>query len=97
MTKQLADITMAPGEAIDSYYGQMEDIIFRLPANYGFTDRHIRNIFVRGLVPQRLKAFVKLDLPANWLVLYKGQSSGKQPILRINWIFLLSLHFPIEL
>ena len=65
LTEQLADITMAPGEAIDSYYGRMEDIILRLPANYGFNDRHIRNIFVRGFVPQRLKAFVKLDLPAN--------------------------------
>ena len=62
LIEQLADITMALGEAIDSYYGRMEDIILRLPANYGFNDRHIRNIFVRGLVPQRLKAFVKLDL-----------------------------------
>ena len=43
----------------------MEDIIFQLPVNYGFNDKHIRNIFVRGLVPQRLKAFAKLDLPAN--------------------------------
>ena len=43
----------------------MEDIIFRLSANYGFNDRHIRNIFVRGLVLQRLKAFIKLDLPAD--------------------------------
>ena len=65
LTEQLADITMAPGEAIDSYYGRMEDIILRLPANYGFKDRHMRNIFVRGLVPQRLKAFVKLDLPVD--------------------------------
>ena len=65
LTEQLADITMAPREAIDSYYGRMEDIILRLPANYGFNDRHIRNIFVRGLVPQRLKAFVKLDLLAD--------------------------------
>ena len=62
LAEQLADITIALREAIDSYYGRMEDIILRLPANYGFNDRHIRNIFVRGLVPQRLKAFVKLDL-----------------------------------
>ena len=53
---------MAPREAIDSYYGQMEDIILRLPANHGFNNKHIRNIFIRGLVPQRLQAFVILDL-----------------------------------
>ena len=52
LIEQLADITMAPRQAIDSYYGQMEDIILRLPTNYGFNDRHIRNIFVRGLVPK---------------------------------------------
>ena len=37
-----------------------------MPANYGFNDRHIKNIFVRKLVPQRLKAFVKLDLPIDF-------------------------------
>ena len=97
LTKQLANITMAPREAIDSYYGRMEDIILRLPANYGFNDRHIRNIFVRGLVPQRSKAFVKLYLPSIWLVQYKRQSNVKQPIVRINLIFLLSLRFLIGL
>ena len=65
LIEQLTDTTMALQKAIDSYYGRIEDIILRLPSNDGFTNRHIRNIFVRGLVPQKLKAFVKLDLLAN--------------------------------
>ena len=88
---------MAPEEAIDSYYGRMEDIILRLPVNYGFTDRHIRNIFVRGLVPQRLKAFVKLDLPADLAGAIQKTKHWEAVYLRINWISLLSLHFPREL
>ena len=39
LIEQLADINLAPREAIDSYYGQMEDIILRLSANHGFTSK----------------------------------------------------------
>ena len=51
LTEQLADITMAPGEAIDSYYGRMEDIILRLLANYGFNDRHIKIYLLEDWYP----------------------------------------------
>jgi hypothetical protein len=52
------------GEAVDSYYGRMEDIVLRLLVGHGFTDRQLRNIFVKGLVPHRLKSFMKLELLA---------------------------------
>ena len=34
-------------EVGDSYYGRMEDIVLRLPMDHGFTDRQLRNIFVK--------------------------------------------------
>jgi hypothetical protein len=55
---------MDMGEAVDSYYGRMEDIVLRLPVGHGFTDRQLRNIFVKRLVLHKLKSFMKLELPA---------------------------------
>ena len=64
LSEQLQYLTMDMGEAIDSYYGRMEDIVFRLLLGHGFTNRQLQNIFVKGLVPHRLKSFMKLELLA---------------------------------
>jgi hypothetical protein len=37
----------------------MEDIILRLPNGHGFNDEMRKSIFIRGLIPFRLKAYVK--------------------------------------
>jgi hypothetical protein len=71
LSEQLQDLTMDMGEVVDSYYGRMVDIVLRLPMDHGFTDRKLRNIFVKGLVPHRLKSFIKLELPATLAKTYE--------------------------
>jgi hypothetical protein len=71
LSEQLQDLTMDMDEAVDSYYGRLEDIVLRLPMGHGFTDRHLRNIFVKGLVPHRLKSFIKLEFPATLAETYE--------------------------
>jgi hypothetical protein len=62
---------MDMGEVVDSYYSRMEDIVLCLPMGHGFTDRKLQNIFVKGLVPHRLKSFIKLELPATLAETYE--------------------------
>ena len=71
LSEQLRDLTMDMGEAIDSYYGRMEDIVLCLPIGHGFTDRQLKNIFVKDLVPHRLKSFIKSELLATLAKTYE--------------------------
>ncbi len=50
---------MNTNETIDSYHGKMEDIVLCLPARHGFNDAMRMAIFIRGLVPLKLKGCVK--------------------------------------
>ena len=47
LSKQLQDLMMDMGEAVDSYNGRMEDIILRLSIGHGFIDWQLRNIFLK--------------------------------------------------
>jgi hypothetical protein len=64
LTEQMHDLQMITNESIDNYYGRMEDIILRLPNGHGFNDEMRKSIFIRGLIPFRLKAYVKEVEPA---------------------------------
>ena len=59
LTEQMHDLQMTTNETIDNYYGRMEDIILRLPHGHAFNDEIRKNIFIRDLLPFKLKAYVK--------------------------------------
>jgi hypothetical protein len=59
LTEQMHDLQMITSESIDNYYGRMEYIILRLPNGHGFNDEMRKSIFIRGLIPFRLKAYIK--------------------------------------
>jgi hypothetical protein len=64
LSELLQDITMTMGESIDSYYGRLEDLVLRLPAGHRYNDQMQMRFFIRGLVPHRLKTYVKEITPA---------------------------------
>jgi len=49
---------MASGERIDTYYGQLKEILLRLP-HQELLDAHIMRQFINGLYPPSLKAYLK--------------------------------------
>jgi len=59
LSESLHELQMKTNETIDSYYGRMEDIILRLLVGHGFNDAMKLGIFIRGLVPFKLKGYVK--------------------------------------
>jgi hypothetical protein len=59
LTEQMHDLQMTNNETIDNFYGRMEDIILRLPPGHAFNDEMKKSIFIRGLLPFKLKAYVK--------------------------------------
>jgi len=62
--ERLAELYMASGERIDSNYGQLEELMLRMP-NHNYPDAHFLRQFVNGLYPPKLKAFVKEVAPAD--------------------------------
>jgi hypothetical protein len=59
LMEQMHDLQMTTNETIDNYYERMEDIILRLPPGHAFNDEMKKSIFIRGLLPFKLKAYVK--------------------------------------
>ena len=53
---------MIPSEAMESYYGQVADIIQRWPNNQ-LPENLILSILINGLYPPELKMFVKENQP----------------------------------
>jgi len=41
----------------------LEDLVLRLPVDHGYNDKMQMRFFIRGLVPQRLKTYVKGIIP----------------------------------
>ena len=55
---------MIPGEAVESYYGRVADILRRWPNNQ-LPKNFILSILINGLYPPELKMFVKENQPAS--------------------------------
>jgi hypothetical protein len=65
------DLQMTTSKTIDSYYGRMEDILLQLPLGHGFNDEMKKSIFIKSLIPFRLKAYVKEIEPATLEAAYQ--------------------------
>lgn len=63
LREQLMRSHMIPGEAVESYYGRVADIIRRWPNNH-LPENFILSILINGLYPPELKMFVKENKPA---------------------------------
>ena len=59
LTKQMHVLQMTTNETIDNYYGRMEDFRLRLPPGHAFNDEMKKSIFIRDLLPFKLKAYIK--------------------------------------
>nr|PNR47234.1 hypothetical protein PHYPA_014354 [Physcomitrium patens] len=62
LREQLMRSHMIPGEAVESYYGRVADIIRRWPNNH-LHENFILSILINGLYPSELKMFVKENQP----------------------------------
>jgi hypothetical protein len=71
LTEQMHDLQMTTSETIDSYYGRMEDIFLQLQLGHGFNDEMKKSIFIKSLIPFRLKAYVKEIEPATLEAAYQ--------------------------
>jgi hypothetical protein len=60
----LVDINTNLGVAIDSYYGHIEEYILKLSYGNKFSDQQLKNVIIKRLIFNRLKSFVKLELPS---------------------------------
>ena len=63
LREQLMCSHMIPGEAVESYYGRVADILRRWPNNQ-LSENFILSILINGLYPPELKMFVKENQPA---------------------------------
>ena len=63
LREQLMQSHMIPGEAIESYYGRVVDILRRW-LNNQLPENFILSILINGLYPPELKMFVKENQPA---------------------------------
>ena len=63
LREQLMRSHMIPGEAVESYYGRVADILRRWPNNQ-LPENFILSILINGLYPPELKMFVKENQPA---------------------------------
>ena len=63
LREQLMRSHMIPGEAVESYYGRVVDILRRWPNNQ-LPKNFILSILINGLYPPELKMFVKENQPA---------------------------------
>ena len=63
LREQLMCSHMIPGEAVESYYGKVADILRRWPNNQ-LLENFILSILINGLYPPKLKMFVKENQPA---------------------------------
>ena len=64
LREQLMRSHMIPGEAVESYYGRVADILRRWPNNQ-LPENFILSILINGLYPPELKMFVKENQPAS--------------------------------
>ena len=63
LREQLMRSYMIPGEAVESYYGSVANILQRWH-NHQFPENFILSILINGLYPLELKMFVKENQPA---------------------------------
>ena len=64
LREQLMRSHMIPGEAVESYYGRVANILRSWPNNQ-LPENFILSILINGLYPQELKMFVKENQPAS--------------------------------
>lgn len=64
LRERLLNSRMMQGEAVESYYGRVADIIKKWP-QHNLPDNFILSILVNGLYPPELRMFVKQDRPTS--------------------------------
>lgn len=62
LREQLINSRMIPGEAVESYYGRVADVLRKWPNN-NLPDNFVLSILVNGLYPPELRMFVKEHRP----------------------------------